>query len=88
MPARKVPRSIAGGLPPPERYREAAPFGRRPRIMAKRTNASFAAYFFVLLFVDDPVANDLVVGPQPTPSNLAQVVEVMRKFIATAALAN
>jgi hypothetical protein len=56
--------------------------------MAKRTNASFAAYFFVLLFVDDPVANDLVVGPQPTPSNLAQVVEVMRKFIATAALAN
>ena len=35
----------------------------------------------------DP-SNDLVVGPQPTPSNLAQVVEVMRQFIATAALAN
>src|SRR4051812_12911040 len=35
----------------------------------------------------DP-SNDLVVGPQPTPSNLAQVVEVMRQFIAPAALAN
>jgi len=39
MPASKVPRSIAGALPPPERYRGAAPFGRRPGIMAKRTNA-------------------------------------------------